>query len=209
MFRIAERFFRKEAGNAGFSFLLVGLGNPGPEYRYNRHNVGFMIIDRLAQKLGVRLSRFQSKALYGTGNLEGRKIILAKPHTYMNLSGQAVAGLARFYKMPFERLLVIHDDIDIPLGTIRLRPSGGSAGQKGLDSIIRQLGTQDFPRLRFGVGRPPGRMSAADYVLQNFPDNEQDYLEISLERAAEAAQSFVISGLDAAMNQYNGQGMES
>ncbi|MDR3578286.1 MAG: aminoacyl-tRNA hydrolase [Anaerolineaceae bacterium] len=186
------------------TYLLVGLGNPGREYRANRHNLGFMTVDQLSQSLSVRLSRVQSKALIGIGALEQHKVVLAKPQTFMNLSGQAVSALLRFYKIPLERLLVIHDELDLPLGTLRLRPGGGSAGNRGLASIIELLGTQEFPRLRIGIGHPPGQMSGADYVLQNFPPAEQEMLDLVLKRAVEAAQVFVKSGLETAMNQYNG-----
>ena len=173
------------------TFLLVGLGNPGREYRANRHNLGFMTIDQLSSALDTRLSRVQSKALIGIGALHENKVVLAKPQTFMNLSGQAVSSLLRFYKIPLERLLVIHDELDLPLGTLRLRPGGGSAGNRGLASIIQLLGTQEFPRLRIGIGHPPGQMSGADYVLQNFPAAEQELLEMVLKRAVEAAQAFV------------------
>jgi PTH1 family peptidyl-tRNA hydrolase len=186
------------------TYLLVGLGNPGREYRANRHNLGFMTVDQLSQVLSIRLSRVQSKALIGIGFQDTNKVILAKPQTFMNLSGQAVSSLLRFYKIPLERLLVIHDELDLPLGTLRLRPGGGSAGNRGLASIIQQLGTQEFPRLRIGVGHPPGQMSGADYVLQDFPPAEQELLEMVLKRAVEAAQVFIKSGLETAMNQYNG-----
>ncbi len=186
------------------TYLLVGLGNPGREYRANRHNLGFMTIDQLSSTLDTRLSRVQSKALVGIGALDENKVVLAKPQTYMNLSGQAVSSLLRFYKIPLERLLVIHDELDLPLGTLRLRPGGGSAGNRGLASIIQQLATQEFPRLRIGIGHPPGQMSGADYVLQNFPATEQELLEMVLKRAVEATQVFVRSGLETAMNQYNG-----
>jgi PTH1 family peptidyl-tRNA hydrolase len=186
------------------TYLLVGLGNPGREYRDTRHNVGFQAVDRLCASFGIKLTRLQSKALIGTGLWEGRKIVLAKPQTYMNLSGQAIASLLRFYKIPLSQLLVFHDDIDLPVGTVRIRPGGGSAGQRGLASTIQQLGTQDFPRLRIGVGRPPGQMQAADYVLQNFMPADQELIAVVLDRAVEAARTFVRDGLDKAMNQYNG-----
>jgi len=186
------------------TFLLVGLGNPGREYRDTRHNVGFQAIDRLCASLDIKLGRLQSKALIGSGLWDGRKIVLAKPQTFMNLSGQAVASLLRFYKIPLSQLLVFHDDIDLPVGTVRIRPGGGSAGQRGLASIIQQLSTQDFPRLRIGVGRPPGQMVAADYVLQDFSKADLELIAVVLDRAVEAARVFVQSGLEKAMNQYNG-----
>jgi PTH1 family peptidyl-tRNA hydrolase len=190
-------------------FLIVGLGNPGREYRENRHNIGFMLIDRLAVKLNARFSRLQSRALVATAMYDERKIILAKPQTFMNLSGQSVQGLVRFYKLPLTNLLVAHDDLDLPPGTIRIRPGGGSPGQLGVTSIIERLGTQEFPRLRLGIGRPPGRMEAPDYVLRDFSDGEMAVISETLNRAADAALTFVTEGLDAAMNKYSGQGIES
>ncbi len=184
-------------------FLLVGLGNPGREYRDTRHNIGFMLLDRLAVKLDARFSRLQSKALVASAVYAGRKILLAKPQTYMNLSGQAVQGLVRFYKLPLANLMVVHDDLDLPLGVIRIRPDGGSAGQKGMASIIERLGTDEFARLRLGIGRPPGRMDAADYVLQEFSDEEMKAVSETLNRAVDAALTFIADGLDRAMNLYN------
>jgi peptidyl-tRNA hydrolase, PTH1 family len=180
-----------------FPYLIVGLGNPGAEYRYSRHNIGFMLVDRVAEKLGVKFSRLESKALLTKGEHQGRRVVLAKPQTYMNLSGQSVGGLVRFYKVPLGDLLVAYDDVDLPFGT---------AGQKGMASIIARLGTEDFPRLRLGIGRPPGRMEAKDYVLQDFSAGEKELLQLTLDRAAEAALVFVAEGLDAAMNQFNGAG---
>ena len=189
---------------ANFPFLVVGLGNPGREYRDTRHNIGFMVIDQLCKELRVSMTRVQSKALVAVGMLEGQKIVLAKPQTFMNLSGQSVGGLVRFYKAPREQIIVAHDDLDLPLGTIRLRPGGGSAGQKGMESIIQQLGTQSFARLRLGIGRPPGQMEPAAYVLQHFTRGEQEIVGLLLPRAVAAVRTFVREGLDAAMNQHNG-----
>ncbi len=186
------------------TYLIVGLGNPGREYRETRHNVGFMLVDELARANNLAISRMQARALVAQGEIGGQKVILAKPQTFMNLSGQAVSGLLRFYKVPLDHLLVAHDDLDLPLGTIRIRPGGGSAGQKGLASTIERLGTQEFPRLRLGIGRPPGRMDAADYVLQPFSSGERATLKTVLERAAEAARLFIERGLEPAMNQFNG-----
>lgn len=190
--------------NESGPFLVIGLGNPGREYRDTRHNIGFMVIDQLCKLLGVSMTRVQSRALIATGILEGQKIVLAKPQTFMNLSGQAVGGLVRFYKTPVDRLIVAHDDLDLPLGTIRLRPGGGSAGQKGMGSIIQQLGTQEFSRLRLGIGRPPGQMDPAAYVLQRFTSAEQEVLNLVLDRGVSAVRTFVRDGLNVAMNQYNG-----
>ena len=185
------------------SFLIVGLGNPGREYRENRHNIGFMLINRLAAKLNMRFTRLQSKALVASAVYNERKIILAKPQTFMNLSGQSVQGLIRFYKLPLTNLLVAHDDLDLPPGTIRIRPDGGSAGQKGMESIIERLGTDEFPRLRLGIGRPPGRMEAPDFVLQDFSTTEMTVISETLNRAVEAALTWVMDGLNSAMNKYN------
>ncbi len=187
-----------------FPFLIVGLGNPGREYRDTRHNIGFMLLDRLAVKLNARFSRLQSKALVASASYQERKLILAKPQTFMNLSGQAVQGLMHFYKLPLTNLLVIHDDLDLPPGTLRLRPGGGSGGQKGVQSIIERLGTEGFARLRLGIGRPPGQMNAADYVLQEFSDLEMTIISPVLNRGVDAVLEFVVNGIEAAMNRYNG-----
>ena len=185
-------------------FLIVGLGNPGREYKETRHNAGFMVVDRLCKKWGVKLNRLQSKALVAQTLVGEERVILAKPQTFMNLSGQSVAALARYYKVELSNILVAHDDLDLPLGTIRLRPGGGSAGQKGLSSIIQQMGTQEFSRLRVGIGRPPGRMEAADYVLQTFSQSEKETIEFVLTKAEEAVTTFMEYGMVKAMNTFNG-----
>jgi peptidyl-tRNA hydrolase len=186
------------------TYLLIGLGNPGREYRDNRHNIGFMLIDRLIVRLNARGMKVQSKAIVTTATYEERKLILAKPQTYMNLSGQSAQGLLNFYKLPMENMLVAHDDLDLPFGTIRIRPGGGPGGQKGMASTIERLGTKDFPRLRIGIGRPPGRMDPAAYVLQDFSRDEMKTLSEIVDRAAGAALTFVVEGLNKAMNKYNG-----
>ena len=186
------------------TYLIAGFGNPGREYMNTRHNIGFMVIDRLCRKLDVFLGKLQSNALTATFKDDKVRIILAKPQTYMNLSGQSVVGLLHFYKIPVEQMLVIHEDLDIPFGSLRIRPSGGSGGQRGLGSTIEKLGSQDFARLRMGIGRPPGRMDPKDYVLQTFSASEQQTLDTSLDAAAEASLTFVRQGLDTAMNRFNG-----
>ncbi len=185
------------------TFLIIGLGNPGREYAQTRHNAGFLLLDRLAERLGVRFRRLQFKALTTDARYGDAKIILAKPQTYMNLSGQAVGALVRFYKVPPEQLLVAYDDLDLPLGTVRLRPKGGHGGHKGMRSIIERLGTQEFPRLRLGIGRPPGRMDAADYVLQRFSLAELTAMETAWARGVEGIFRWLEDGLDAAMNFVN------
>jgi PTH1 family peptidyl-tRNA hydrolase len=183
--------------------LIAGLGNPGRQYRQARHNIGFMLIDQLAERLGLTFGRMQNKALVTTGHYQEKKIILAKPQSFMNNSGQVVGALVRFYKLSLENLLIVCDDVDLPFETLRLRPSGGSAGQKGMKSIIQHLGSQDFPRLRLGIDHPPGRMDTADYVLQNFPKKDSEALAIFLRRATDAALCFVTTGIEDAMTTFN------
>jgi PTH1 family peptidyl-tRNA hydrolase len=194
---------QKELEILNTPYLIVGLGNPGRQYLNNRHNIGFKVLDRLAERLEINFSRVMFRALTSDTRYQERRVILAKPQTYMNDSGQSVGSLVRFYKIPLENLLVIHDDVDLPFDTLRIRPKGGSAGQKGVASIIQHLGTQDFPRLRFGVGRPPGRMLAAAYVLQDFDREDAEILPQLVDRAAEAALLFVSAGLETTMNKYN------
>lgn len=162
-----------------------------------------MLLDRLAERLGCTFSRVESRALVAKGDYLENRLILVKPQTYMNLSGQAASSLLRFYKIPLEQLLVIYDEVDLPLGILRLRPGGGSAGHKGMQSIIDKLGTQEFPRLRIGINRPPGRKEAADYVLQDFSKDEAQLLPELLDRAIEAVLTFVRGGITDAMNLYN------
>jgi len=200
MFR---RFFKMN-DETQTPYLIAGLGNPGVQYRQTRHNAGFMVLDRLAARLSVTFSRLESKALVTKADYQGSRIVLVKPHTFMNLSGQPVGSLSRYYKVPRERLLVVYDEVDLPLGTLRIRPGGGSAGHKGISSIIERLGSQDFPRLRVGVSRPPGRMEAADYVLQEFAASEKELLHVALDTAVDAILVFVSAGLEAAMNKFNG-----
>lgn len=189
----------------GDTFLLIGLGNPGREYRDNRHNAGFMLIDRLIVRLNASGMKLQSKAIVTSAIYESKKLILAKPQTYMNLSGQSVQGLAGFYKLPLDNLIVAHDDLDLPFGTIKMRPGGGPGGQKGVASAIERLGTKDFARLRIGIGRPPGRMDPANFVLQDFSREEKTKLSQILDHAADAVLVFVMEGLDRAMNKFNGE----
>ena len=189
------------------TYLVAGLGNPGREYKQTRHNVGFMVAEKLAEDLNIKLAKVQSKAIIGIGKFDQDKIVIAKPQTFMNLSGQAVKAILNYYKIPITNLIVIHDDLDIPFGTIRIRQQGGYGGQKGMKSIIEQLGTQDFIRIRMGIDRPPGRMDAADYVLQRFSKQEEEQLDGLLSSASKAAQAIIREGIDHAMNQYNGQAL--
>lgn len=188
----------------GFSYLIVGLGNPGREYQHNRHNVGFMAIDHLSKELDIPMKKAQFKAIIGLGKYQDVKLIFAKPQTYMNLSGEAVGSLMRFYKIPIEKILVIHDDLDLPFGTLRIRKSGGAGGQKGLLSIINRLGTQNFSRMRIGIGRPPGQMDPAAYVLQDFLQAEQNELPFIFNSVSEAVKVFILDGIENSMNRFNG-----
>ena len=201
-----KKIFHPETGLT--PYLVAGLGNPGREYRETRHNIGFMFVDRLSSKLSIQIGKVQSRALVGTGQFSGSRLILVKPQTYMNLSGQSIASLARFYKVAADQILVAHDDLDLPLGTLRIRPGGGSGGQKGVASTIEQLGTSTFARMRIGIGRPPGQMDPADYVLKKFTEQERELVEAVLDRAVQAAQVFIEHDLDAAMNRYNGSQKE-
>jgi PTH1 family peptidyl-tRNA hydrolase len=200
--------FNRQAGMEGNAeqqvHLIAGLGNPGREYRDTRHNIGFMVLDRLAGRLGERFARLESKSLVAKATHQGSRLILAKPQTFMNESGRAVGGLIRFYKVPLDHVLVVYDDVDLPFGTLRLRPMGGSAGQKGMRSILEQIGTEELARLRMGIGRPPGKMDAAVYVLRPFSAAEVGLLPELLDRAADAVLVFVAEGLEKAMNTYNG-----
>ncbi len=194
----------KETSNSTYlTYLIVGLGNPGRQYQFSRHNIGFMVLNRLAEKFDLTFSRLELNALVTKTKSDHQSIILAKPQTYMNLSGRSVRSLINFYKIPLENLMVIYDDVDLPFGSIRIRPSGGSAGQKGVDSIIEQLGTQDFPRLRLGIGRPKGHKSAASYVLRDFSGEDADFLPQVLDRAAEAVLTYINLDLETAMNRFN------
>ena len=186
-------------------YLIVGLGNPDREFHGNRHNIGFMVLDSLAARLETSFSRLKMSALMTAVRYKGERLILIKPQTFMNLSGQAVSSFLRFYKLPPENLLVVYDDVDLPFETLRLKPNGGDAGQKGVRSIIQQLGTQDFPRLRVGIGRPPGRMSVSSYVLQDFSGSEKELLPLVLDQATSAVLHFIENGLESAMTLYNQQ----
>jgi PTH1 family peptidyl-tRNA hydrolase len=184
--------------------LIVGLGNPGTEYAAHRHNVGFMVVDTLAQAHGLTFSRNKpTKSRLAEGQIRSQAVILAKPQTFMNLSGKAVARLSREHKISLERLLVVYDDLDLPLGRLRLRPEGGSGGHKGMRSIIESLGSESFPPLRVGIDRPSGGMDPADYVLQAFDESENAMLREVLAWAAIAVESWLVEGIAAAMDRFN------
>lgn len=190
-------------------FLIVGLGNPGRDYEHTRHNIGFRCVEAVATKYGLSFSKKQNQAQLAEGVAGEHKVMLAKPQTYMNLSGEAVRPLLSFYKVPLDHLIVISDDLDIPLGTLRIRKQGSAGGQNGLKHIMAQLSTQDLYRIRFGIGRPPGRMEAAAYVLQDFGKDEQILLVETLDRVVKAVDTFLNDGIDATMNRHNGTAEEA
>lgn len=185
-------------------YLIVGLGNPGREYANNRHNAGFMVVEAFAKRHGLDFSRMQYDAFVATGRAAGRSVILAKPQKYMNLSGRPVGALRSFYKLPLENILVAYDDLDLPTGTIRLRPSGGAGGHNGMKDILRHLGSEAFARLRVGIGRPPGRMDSAAYVLQDFGAEERIVIDAACDRAADAIETWLRDGITLAMSRHNG-----
>ena len=184
--------------------LVAGLGNPGPEYADHRHNIGFQVVEALARSHGLTFSRRKEiRAHVAEGRIAGRAALLAKPQTHMNLSGRSVGRLQRMYEIPPEQILIVYDDLDLPLGRLRMRPEGGFGGHRGMRSIIDVLGTQAFPRLRVGVDRPPGRMDPAEYVLRPFAEEQQALLDEVLERAVAAIECWLMDGIVAAMDQFN------
>lgn len=188
----------------GVDFLIVGLGNPGMAYENTRHNAGYGALQALAKELHTELNKKQCKALTGTGEIDGRRVLLLFPQTFMNLSGEAVQAAMHFYKLPPERLLVFSDDVALPLGAVRVRRSGSDGGQKGLRSIIGCIGTDAFPRVRIGVGaKPHPAYDMADWVLSRFKPDEQPVMEEAYEKAAGAAQLIVAGHIDQAMNRYS------
>lgn len=184
-------------------WLIVGLGNPGPKYAGNRHNVGFMVVDALAARERERFKAHKAHADAVETRVAGVPVVLAKPRTYMNLSGGPVAGLCSFYKVPVDRVLVVHDELDIGFGALKLKRGGGSGGHNGLRSVSASLSSPDYVRVRFGVGRPPGRMDAAAYVLKDFSAAERKELDVDVERAADAVETVLRDGLDKAQNIYH------
>jgi peptidyl-tRNA hydrolase, PTH1 family len=193
--------------HADAPWLIVGLGNPGPRFVGTRHNAGFMALDELSRRRGIRFSGKQANAEIGRGNIAGSAAILAKPLTYMNNSGRAVGALARYYKVPLERLLVVYDDIALPLGTIRSRAKGSAGGHNGVTSVIQHLGTQNFPRVRIGVDRPVNAdYSQVNWVLNRFTRDEAKVMAETLPLAAEAIEAVLQNGIERAMNAYNSIG---
>lgn len=184
-------------------FIFVGLGNPGREYENTRHNIGFLVIKRLAERWEIDVTRYRFKSLTGDGYVNEKRAALVMPQTFMNRSGTAVGSFTHFYKLDLSHLMIIHDDLDLPFGSIRLRKSGGSAGQRGMQSIINRLGHSDFPRLRVGIGRPPGRMDPVDYVLKKFKRADEILLDQVLDTCVDAVEMFMEQGIEKAMTLFN------
>lgn len=199
-----DRGARQATGPEGELLLVVGLGNPGPRYAGNRHNVGFLVLDELGARVGGKFKAHRSNADVLEGRLAGRRVVLAKPRSFMNVSGGPVAGVARFYKASPSALVVVHDELDLPHGTVRLKLGGGESGHNGLRSISKSLGTRDYYRVRFGVGRPPGRMDPADFVLRDFSAAQRKELPFDVDRCADAVEALVGKGLEAAQNAFHG-----
>lgn len=183
-------------------YLVVGLGNPGREYEGTRHNVGFDVIDYLAEKLNVPVSKIKFKGLMGDCSLKGDKVIFLKPSTFMNLSGESVRDAADFYKIPDENIIIIYDEVAVEAGRIRIRPSGSDGGHNGMKSIIYQLGSDKFPRIRVGIGAP--RFGMVDHVLGRFTEDEKKLMNESIKAAGDAALSIIENGVQSSMNRYNG-----
>ncbi|MEV4296839.1 aminoacyl-tRNA hydrolase [Microbispora rosea] len=184
-------------------WLVAGLGNPGPEYAGNRHNAGFMVLDELAARVGGRFKAHRSRAEVIEGRLAALPVVLAKPLSFMNLSGGPVKALADFYKVTPDRVIVIHDELDIPYGALRAKIGGGDNGHNGLKSITKSIGTRDYPRIRFGIGRPPGRMDPAAFVLRDFATAERKDLPFLVDRAADMVESLMTAGLEATQNRFH------
>jgi PTH1 family peptidyl-tRNA hydrolase len=183
--------------------LIIGLGNHGNRYKNNRHNIGFMVVDLLAEQWGETITKKQARSVLTSHRISGSQVILAKPQTYMNESGRAVKALIDYYKVTPERMIVIFDDLDLPLGTLRIRPFGGTGGHRGMRSIQNKIHTQEYPRMRVGISRPPGRMDPAEYVLQDFKQDELENLQGTLNRAVGCLIHFLEHGLEEAMKSCN------
>lgn len=183
--------------------LIVGLGNPGSEYAKTRHNIGFEVIDTLSETRQFPLDKLKFNSQFGKGKLDGEDLILAKPLTYMNLSGEALSPLMNFYQVPVEDVLVVYDDLDLPLGRIRLREKGSAGGHNGIKSIIQHLGTQNFKRLRIGIGRPSGRQRVVDFVLKRFDQDEQRMVDEAVEQAQKACEMWLKEPFLQVMNTFN------
>lgn len=205
LFKKIEAERAPEAGPP--EWLIVGLGNPGAKYETTRHNAGFLALDVLAGKCGIQVTRMKFSALIGQGTVSGKSVLLMKPQKFMNLSGECVRAAAEFYKIPTERILVLYDDVSLPPGRIRCRAKGSAGGHNGIKNIISQCGSEDFPRVKIGVGaKPHPDYDMADWVLSNFTKDEQAALTPALDNAVAAAETILASGVAEASNKYNSSG---
>lgn len=196
--------FLKSKANSGVTWLVVGLGNPGREYENSRHNVGFLTLDELANRKNIPIQRLKFKALTNTATIGPHKVLLMKPTTYMNLSGQSVGEAASFYKIPPQQVLVISDDVDLPVGKIRVRRKGSPGGHNGLKSLIQHLGSEEFPRIKIGVGQKPHPdYDMAEWVLGKFSPSDQKLIDQGVKDAANAVELLLTKGIEAAMEAYN------
>ena len=185
-------------------FLIAGLGNPEEDYSNTRHNMGFDTINKLAKQYKIEVNKNKFKGLYGIGNIENQKVVLLKPQTFMNISGVCVAGLVDYYSLDMEDVIIIYDDVTLDIGKIRLRPHGSAGGHNGIKSLINELGTQEFQRIRVGVGKKPVHYDLADWVLGHFKKEEREVMDKSVQLSAEAVESILDKGIGFAMNMYNG-----
>lgn len=195
-------FFKKSTG--GFEYLIAGLGNPGREYENTRHNAGFVAADMLSNKFNISVSKSKYDALYGDGTIAGARVLLIKPQTYMNLSGQAVQKLSAFYKIPTNKIIIMHDDVSLDVGKIRIRRKGSAGGQKGLANVIQMLGTEEIARIKIGVGaKPHPDYDMKDWVLGKIPSEQQADFNRACENATKAVEEIIARGIDSAMNKYS------
>ncbi len=195
---------REESPSSGFDYLIAGLGNPGEQYAFTRHNAGFLALDEIAERAGIRVKSLKFKSLYGTGQIAGKKVVLLKPQTFMNASGEALRDAAQFYKIPMEKVIVLYDDISLDVGRLRIRRKGSDGGHNGIKSILYLTGSDQFPRIKLGVGKKPHpEMDLADWVLSRFTKEEGKLLEEAIDKAAQALELMIQDNAEEAMNRFN------
>lgn len=201
--RLTSLTFIKEVTNLDDLFAIVGLGNPGSRYENTRHNVGFDTVELISRRHNIKITKLKHKALYGDGDIGAQRVILAKPQTFMNLSGESVREIVEWYKIPAKNIIIIYDDIDLPIGKLRLRPKGSAGTHNGMKSVIYQIKSDEFPRVRIGVDRPPEGWDLANYVLSRFSSDDKKKVEEAIENAADAVETIIKFGINSAMNKYN------
>lgn len=204
--RVCEIYIYERCNTLEDIFVIIGLGNPGTRYENTRHNVGFDTIDRLSKKNNIAVTKVKHKAVIGDGTIEGHRVLLVKPQTFMNLSGESVREIIEWYKISVKNIIIVYDDIDLPVGKLRIRPNGSSGTHNGMRSVIYQIQSDDFPRIRIGVDKPPQGWNLADFVLSKFSSEERKIVEDAIENAAGAVEAILKSGVDNAMNRFNSRG---